>query len=202
MWRSSNFRPTSVRPSGCSSRKVLNRLARAGSRCPPSSWRPIAPSSPCENCYDSRATRRDADPRSHQSLGGVRDAGAPAAPAAGARWSVARLRGTHPRIARDRAWRAGGSAERLHQPVFAVSIAGGARHRNLSGGRGVHDQPSRPLAMVAAAARAGFGSVGRHHRLWLPDRLGQRPTAFTWARRCGASRPSCSPACRWRSRSR
>ncbi len=79
-----------------------------------------------------------------------------------------------------------------------------ARHRNPRGGGGVHGQPSRPLARVAAAAGAGAGRVGRHHRLWLPDRLGQhRARRRSHGRDAAMFRdPACSPACRWRSRSR
>ena len=63
--------------------------------------------------------------------------------------------------------------ERLHQPVFAVSIAAALATGNPGGRGGVHGQSSRPPAMVAGSPCAGAGGVGRHHRLWLPDGLGR-----------------------------
>ena len=172
----------------------------------------------CENCCDSRATRRDEDTRTHRRPGGVCDPGAPAAPAAGAgRRCGSRLAAVVLGLARASGMACGADlAERLQQPVFAVSIAAALVTAILAAVAAfILSLPdrSRWWLLLPAPALAVWVS---YHRLWLPDRLGrhwprrrplrrgvamlcnsradQRAAGDRAARSCCVTRRCCAPA--------
>ena len=113
----------------------------------------------------------------------MRDAGAPAPPAAGARRDVAGICKRDPRSARDRPRGAHRSRRSTPSTHLCRRYRGSAWHRCSRRCGCVFGQSARPLALVGSAPVAGTRGMAWNDRLWLPDRLGEyRPRRRSYGR--------------------